>query len=327
MPRPVGTPSRDRWDSRARAARPASRGHDAKVNTEQLDVIRSRDGFFAALDQSGGSTPKALAAYGIPEDSYDGEGEMYDLVHRMRTRVVTDPAFGGDRILAAILFEQTMDREVEGLLTGDYLWQRKQVVPILKVDEGLADEDHGVQLMKPMTGFADRISRGVERGMFGTKMRSVIADADEGGVAAVADQQFDLAARIADAGLVPILEPEVSIGSPRKEEAEELLHDALADRLAGWGDRPLMFKLTIPSRIGRYADLAADPRVLRVLALSGGYSRDEACRLLAADASMIASFSRALLDGLSADQSDAEFTAQLDSSIEQIYAASVDKAA
>ena len=292
------------------------------MDAAQLEQIRSGRGFFAALDQSGGSTPKALADYGIAEDRYSSEAQMFDLVHAMRTRVVTSPAFTGSRILAAILFEQTMDRSVQGLPTAQYLWTEKHVVPFLKVDEGLADAAQDVQLMKPIAGLTGRLSAAGEHGIFGTKMRSVIKDANAEGITVLVDQQFEYGATIADAGLVPILEPEVSIHSPHKAEAEALLHDALRAGLASWSDRPIMFKLTIPSEPGRYADLAADPRVLRVLALSGGYSRDQACALLAQDHTMIASFSRALLQGLSDGQTDDEFNATLDASIAQIYAAS-----
>lgn len=292
------------------------------MNTEQLDKVRSGKGFFAALDQSGGSTPKALAGYGIDPSDYDGDTQMFDLVHQMRTRVVTDPAFDGDRVLAAILFEQTMDRDVEGVPTGEYLWQRKQIVPFLKVDKGLADAADGVQVMKPIDTLPELIDRALAHRMLGTKMRSVVHEANPKGVDAVVDQQFEVGDRIAAAGLVPILEPEVSIDCPDKVQAEHLLHDAIARRLTTWDDRPLMLKLTIPDEVGRYADLAQDPRVVRVLALSGGYSRDEASGKLAVDPSMIASFSRALLDGLTAQQTDEEFTDTLDASVGEIYAAS-----
>jgi fructose-bisphosphate aldolase, class I len=298
------------------------------MDDAQLEKIGSGRGFFAALDQSGGSTPKALAEYGIAQSRYGSEEEMFDLVHEMRTRVITSPAFGGSRVLAAILFEQTMDRQMHGMPTGAYLWQDKRVVPFLKVDKGLAAEEHGVQLMKPIDTLDDLLGRANRHQMFGTKMRSVIKDADEHGIAAIADQQFGFGRRISDAGLVPILEPEVSITSPHKDQAEHLLHDALAERIKAWpGSRPLMLKLSIPTQPGRYADLAADPRVLRVLALSGGYSRDEACERLARDPSMIASFSRALLEGLTAGQTDSEFNATLDASIQQIFDASVEKTA
>ena len=298
------------------------------MNTEQLEKIRTGPGFFAALDQSGGSTPKALAHYGIEADEYGSEAEMFDLVHAMRARVISDQAFDGSRIIGAILFEQTMERDIDGLPTAEYLWRRKQVVPFLKVDKGLADESHAVQLMKPIDTLDELLQRAMEHGIFGTKMRSVIKDADKDGIAAIADQQFEFGARIAAAGLVPILEPEVSIESPHKDEAEALLLDALHSRLDAWSaETPLAFKLTIPTEPGLYAPLAADSRVARVLALSGGYSRDEACERLAADPVMIASFSRALLEGLTAQQSEAEFTAQLDASIAQIYRASTTKTA
>ena len=296
------------------------------MDTMQLEKVRSGRGFFAALDQSGGSTPKALADYGIDESRYTSEEEMYDLVHAMRTRVITDPAFDGSRILAAILFEQTMERDMEGVPTGRYLWDHKQVVPFLKVDKGLAAEQNGVRLMKPIDTLGELLERANRHQIFGTKMRSVINDADKDGVTAIADQQFAYAAQISAAGLVPILEPEVSIGSPRKDEAEMLLRDALAARIGALpGDAAVMLKLTIPTQPGLYAGLAADPRVLRVLALSGGYSRDQACALLARDPSMIASFSRALLEGLSDQQTGEQFHAQLDASIGQIFTASVDK--
>jgi len=296
------------------------------MDITQLEKVRSGRGFFAALDQSGGSTPKALAEYGIDESRYASEKEMFDLVHAMRTRVITDPAFGGSRILAAILFEQTMERDIQGVPTARYLWAGKQVVPFLKVDLGLAAEQNGVQLMKPIDTLGELLERANRHQIFGTKMRSVIHDADKGGVAAIADQQFEYAGRISAAGLVPILEPEVSIASPHKDEAETLLRDALQARIEALpGDAIVMLKLTIPTQPDLYAGLAADPRVLRVLALSGGYSRDQACALLARDPSMIASFSRALLEGLSDQQTDEQFHAQLDASIGQIFAASVDK--
>jgi fructose-bisphosphate aldolase class I len=296
------------------------------VNTAQEDRIRSGQGFFAALDQSGGSTPKALAGYGISRDQYRTEDEMFDLVHAMRARVVTSPAFDGRRILAAILFAQTLDREVNGMPSARYLWQEKNVVPFLKVDLGLAPEQDGVQLMKPIGTLGEQLDKARRNQVFGTKMRSVIHDASQRGIEAIADQQFSYAGQIAAAGLVPILEPEVLITSPRKAGAESLLRDALAKRVAGWDhDVPLMLKLTIPDQPGLYGELAADPKVARVLALSGGYSRDEACEKLAADPSLIASFSRALLEGLTADQSDEEFNATLDASIARIYQASVRK--
>jgi len=296
------------------------------MDAMQLEKVRSGRGFFAALDQSGGSTPKALAEYGIDESRYSSEEEMFDLVHAMRTRVITDPAFDGSRILAAILFEQTMERDMQGVPTARYLWAEKQVVPFLKVDKGLAAEQNGVRLMKPIDTLDELLERANGHQIFGTKMRSVIIDADRGGVAAIADQQFEYAARISAAGLVPILEPEVSIDSPRKDEAEMLLRDALQARIEALpAGAAVMLKLTIPTQPGLYAGLAADPRVVRVLALSGGYSRDRACALLARDASMIASFSRALLAGLSDQQTGEQFHARLDASIGQIFDASVDK--
>ena len=296
------------------------------MDDRQRERIGSGRGFFAALDQSGGSTPKALAEYGIDESRYDTEAEMFDLVHEMRTRVITNPAFDGSRILGGILFEQTMERDMLGVPTPRYLWEQKQVVPFLKVDKGLADERDGVQLMKPIDTLDRLLERANHHRVFGTKMRSVIKDADKDGVAAIADQQVEYGRRIAAAGLVPILEPEVSIDSPHKEEAETLLRDALQSRIGALpDDTTIMLKLTIPTQPGLYAGLAADPRVLRVLALSGGYSRDVACDLLAKDPAMIASFSRALLEGLTADQTDEQFTARLDASVAQIFTASVDK--
>jgi fructose-bisphosphate aldolase, class I len=298
----------------------------AGMDATQLAKVRSGRGFFAALDQSGGSTPKALADYGIDERQYASEEQMFDLVHAMRTRVITDQAFDGSRILAAILFEQTMEREMQGVPTARYLWAEKQVVPFLKVDKGLAAEQNSVRLMKPIDTLDDLLDRANRHRIFGTKMRSVINDADEDGVAAIADQQFEYGARISAAGLVPILEPEVSINSPGKDEAEDMLQDALQRRIESLpGDAAIMLKLTIPTQPGRYAGLAADPRVVRVLALSGGYSRARACALLAKDPTMIASFSRALLEGLSAKQTDEQFHAELDGSIAQIFDASVEK--
>jgi fructose-bisphosphate aldolase, class I len=296
------------------------------VNTTQFEKIRTGRGFFAALDQSGGSTPKALAEYGVEPDRYSNDTEMFDLVHAMRTRVFTSPAFDGSRILAAILFEQTMERAVAGLPTAQYLWEEKNVVPFLKIDKGLADEQDDVQLMKPIDTLDDLLERAQRHQIFGTKMRSVIKDANEAGISAIVDQQFYYASRIVTAGLVPILEPEVSISSPHKEQAETLLHDAISKHLEALPEgATVMVKITIPTRPGLYGDLAADPRVLRVVALSGGYSRDEACALLARDSTLIASFSRALLGGLTESQTDEQFNAQLESSIEQIYQASVNK--
>ena len=298
------------------------------MDRTQLDRIRSGRGFFAALDQSGGSTPKALAEYGIDEGRYGSEAEMFDLVHRMRTRIITSPAFDGSRVLGAILFEQTMERDVDGVPTARYMWQDKHVVPFLKVDRGLTAERDGVQLMRPIDTLDHLLERAHRHQIFGTKMRSVIKDADRNGVLEVVDQQFAYGARICAAGLVPILEPEVSVDSPRKGEAETLLREALQAHLDALPtDATIMVKLTIPNQPGLYADLAADRRVLRVLALSGGYDRDEACRLLGRDPSMIASFSRALLEGLSDQQTDEHFNRELQASIAQIFDASMHKVA
>lgn len=294
------------------------------MNTEMLMKMGEGRGFVAALDQSGGSTPKALRLYGIEESEYSGDAQMYDLIHQMRTRIMTSPAFNGDRILGAILFEMTMDRQVEGLGSAEYLWSRKQVVPFLKVDTGLAETANGAQLMKPMPGLDELLARALEHGVFGTKMRSVIALADPMGVDAVVDQQFEIGHRILAAGLVPIIEPEVDIHSPQKQEAEELLRDALVRHLdAVPQGLQVMLKLTLPSQADFYADLVAHPRVLRVVALSGGYSRAEADALLRANHGVIASFSRALTEGLSAQQTDAEFNATLDATIQSIYDASI----
>jgi fructose-bisphosphate aldolase, class I len=296
------------------------------VNTTQSEKVKAGRGFFAALDQSGGSTPKALAEYGIARDRYSSDGEMFDLVHAMRARVMTSPAFDGSRVLAAILFEQTMERDIKGTPTARYLWDEKNVVPFLKVDLGLAPEQDGVQLMKPITTLDDLLRRAQRHQIFGTKMRSVINDANEAGIAAIVDQQFDYAGRIMAAGLVPIIEPEVSISSPHKEQAETLLCDAITKHVEGLPQGAIvMLKVTIPTRPGLYGDLAADPRVLRVVALSGGYSRDEACALLEHDPTLIASFSRALLEGLTESQTDEQFNARLDASIGQIFQASVQK--
>ncbi len=289
----------------------------------QLDKVRTGQGFIAALDQSGGSTPKALRLYGVEESAYSSEDEMFDLIHQMRSRIITSPAFTGDRVLGAILFEQTMDRSVEGVPTSTYLWEEKGVVPFLKVDKGLEDEVDGAQVMKPNPGLDDLLGRAVAAGVFGTKMRSVIKRADEAGVAAVVDQQFEVADQIIGAGLVPIIEPEVDINAPDKAAAEALLRDRITERLGGVSaDAPIMLKLTLPTEPDFYADLVADDRVLRVVALSGGYSREESNERLAANHGVIASFSRALTEGLSAQQSDEEFDATLDATIASIAAAS-----
>ena len=294
------------------------------MNAGMLAKMGNGKGFIAALDQSGGSTPKALRLYGIEESAYSGEAEMFDLIHQMRARIMTSPAFGGDRVIGAILFEMTMDRQVEGLGSAEYLWTRKQVVPFLKVDKGLADEVDGAQVMKPMPGLDELLARAFEHGVFGTKMRSVIKLADAAGVAAVVDQQFEVGRQILDAGLVPIIEPEVDIHSPEKQAAEDLLKAALTAHLDALPDgQQVMLKLTLPSTDDFYLDLVNHPRILRVVALSGGYSRQEADALLRRNHGVIASFSRALTEGLSAQQTDEEFNATLDATIQSIYDASI----
>ncbi len=294
------------------------------MNTEQANRMREDKGFIAALDQSGGSTPKALKLYGINEDQYSGDEQMFDLVHQMRTRIITSPSFNGDKILAAILFEMTMDRQIEGIDTAEYLWTKKRIVPILKVDKGLADEADGVKLMKPMPQLDELLERAVAKGIFGTKMRSFIASKNEAGIKAIVDQQFEIGERILAAGLVPIIEPEVDINAPDKAEIEEVLNrEILAHLDALPAGQEVMLKLTIPSVDNLYADAIAHPRVMRVVALSGGYSREEANELLARNHGLIASFSRALSEGLSVDQSDAEFDKVLAESIESIYQASI----
>jgi fructose-bisphosphate aldolase class I len=294
------------------------------MNMDMCTQMGSGKGFIAALDQSGGSTPKALGLYGIPESAYSGEAEMYDLVHAMRTRIITDPSFVGSKVIAAILFEQTMDRDIEGKPTPSYLWDVKHVVPLVKVDKGLADLDNGAQVMKDIPGLDDLLARAASKGVFGTKMRSVIKEANAAGVAAVVDQQFALGHQILGHGLVPIIEPEVDITSPDKARIEELLRDALMAGLDSVPDgQQVMFKLSLPSVNNFYAPFIGHPKVLRVVALSGGYARDEACDILSANHGMIASFSRALSEGLSAQQSDAEFTATLGATIDEIYTASI----
>jgi fructose-bisphosphate aldolase class I len=294
------------------------------MDQEQFDKVASAPGFIAALDQSGGSTPKALKLYGVEESEYSGEAEMFDAMHAMRTRIVTSPSFGGDRILGAILFEMTMDREIEGKGSAEYLWSVKNVVPFLKVDKGLEDEADGVQVMKPMPGLDELLSRAVAKGVFGTKMRSVIKQADPAGIKAVVAQQFEVGRQIVAAGLVPIIEPEVDIHCPQKAEAEELLRTEILAELDALGEgQHVMLKLTPPEGDDFYASLVAHPNVLRVVALSGGYPREEANERLSRQHGVIASFSRALTEGLSAQQSDAEFDATLDSSIASIYAASI----
>ena len=281
-------------------------------------------GFLAALDQSGGSTPKALGLYGVDASQYSGDVEMFDRIHEMRVRIMTNPHFNGDKIVAAILFEQTMERQVEGLPTPDYLWNVKRVVPLVKVDKGLADEANGAQVMKAMPELDDLLQRAKGLGVFGTKMRSVIKANNDAGIAAVVDQQFEVGQQINDAGLVPILEPEVDIHAPDKEAIEVHLRDRLLAGLNGVPDgQQVMLKLTIPSVTDYYVPLIKHPKVLRVVALSGGYSRDEACRLLAENHGMIASFSRALTEGLTAQMTDAEYDAALGASIDEIYKASL----
>ena len=293
------------------------------MNDQQLDKIRNTDGFIAALDQSGGSTPKALRLYGIDESAYSCDDEMFSIVHGMRTRIVTSPSFHGGRILGAILFENTMDREIEGKPSARYLWEDKNVVPFLKVDKGLAGEADGVQMMKPMPELDSLLARAKENGVFGTKMRSVIKLGNPAGVQAVVDQQFEIGRRIVDAGLVPIIEPEVDIHSPEKEQAEVLLKDALLAHLDALGpDRKVMLKLTLPERENFYAECVGHPNVLRVAALSGGYTREEANARMTRNNGVIASFSRALTEGLTTQQTDDEFNAMLDSSIASIFEAS-----
>ena len=289
----------------------------------QKNKFRTQAGFIAALDQSGGSTPKALKLYGIPETAYSGDAAMMDLIHAMRTRIITSPAFNGNRVLAAILFENTMDREIEGRPTAEYLWDVKKVVPILKVDKGLEAEANGVQLMKAMPDLDKLLARAKAKGIFGTKMRSVIKQANPAGIKAVVAQQFEVARQIIAAGLVPIIEPEVDIKCPDKAGAEDLLKAEIMAQLDKLPEGQLvMLKLTIPSRDNLYADCIKHPRVLKVVALSGGYSRADANEKLARQHGMVASFSRALTEGLTAQQSDAEFDKALDAAIESIYQAS-----
>jgi fructose-bisphosphate aldolase class I len=296
--------------------------HHEPVNPEQADKVAHGQGFVAALDQSGGSTPKALRLYGIPDDAYSGDAQMFDLVHRMRTRIITSRSFDGDRIIATILFEDTMDRAIDGRPSADYLWSVKNIVPILKVDKGLAPEQDGAQLMKPIPGLGELLSRASGMGIFGTKMRSLITLPGKG-IDAVLDQQFSVAQQILGAGLVPIIEPEVDIHSPAKADAEEQLTSSIIDHLGTLGEgRQVMLKLTLPETDGLYSDLVDDPRVMRVLALSGGYTRAEACQRLSRNHGVIASFSRALTEGLTAQQSEHEFDTTLDAAIAEIAAAS-----
>jgi fructose-bisphosphate aldolase class I len=293
------------------------------LNEEQLQKTKTQPGFIAALDQSGGSTPGALKAYGIKEGAWSSEEDMFALVHQMRTRIITSPSFTGDRILGAILFENTMDRDIAEQPTADYLWNVKRVVPFLKVDKGLTAEKDGVQLMKPMPELAHLLERAKTKRIFGTKMRSFIKQANPSGVNAIVSQQFEAARQIIDAGLVPIIEPEVDIHCPEKAKAEELLKAAILQNLnrlaAGEG---VMLKITLPDRDNLYADCISHPRVLRVVALSGGYTRDDANQRLQRNHGVVASFSRALVEGLSAQQSDSQFNADLDKSIQSIFEAS-----
>jgi fructose-bisphosphate aldolase class I len=293
------------------------------MNQDQLSKIAHGRGFLAALDQSGGSTPKALAQYGVSESSYTTDEEMFDLMHEFRSRIITAPAFDGDRILGAILFEQTMDREVAGTAAAQYLWERKKIVPFVKVDEGLAAEQDGVRMMKPFTKLDDLLERATRRHVFGTKMRSFITRADEAGIAAVLDQQFGYASQILDAGLMPILEPEVDIHSEEKRAAEQVLREGILERLSGLPDgRQVMLKLSIPTEDDFYAGLIEHPKILRVVALSGGYSQADADARLARNHGLVASFSRALTEDLRHQQSDEDFDRVLDAAIADIYQAS-----
>ncbi len=294
------------------------------MNQEMLSQMKSGKGFIAALDQSGGSTPKALQLYGLNEDSYSNEAEMFDRIHEMRTRLITSPAFNGERVIGAILFEMTMERTIEGMGTAEYLWQRKHVVPFLKVDNGLADEVDGVQVMKPIPQLGARIESANRHGVFGTKMRSVINKANPTGIRSIVEQQFDFGKEIIAGGLVPIIEPEVNIKSPEKQESESILKKELLEFVGSLsGDQNIMLKLSLPTEADLYKELVAHPRVVRVVALSGGYSRDEANLLLSKNHGVIASFSRALTEGLTAQQSDSDFNAALDRTIQSIYEASL----
>ena len=294
------------------------------MNREQLEKVRQGDGFIAALDQSGGSTPKALKLYGINEDAYSNDQEMFDCIHEMRKRIIMSPEFTGERVMGAILFENTMDREIDGRGSADYLWNVKHVVPFLKVDQGLAADADGVQLMKPMPGLDKLLARAREKGVFGTKMRSVIKRADPAGIKAIAQQQFDFGKQILAAGLMPILEPEVDIKSPDKAKSEELLKQNLLEGLESLpAGQQVMFKLSLPEQNDFYRELVEHPKVLKVVALSGGFSRAEANERLARNPGVVASFSRALTEGLHAGQSDSEFNGALDDAIQSIYDASV----
>jgi len=293
------------------------------LNTEQLEKMKNGKGFIAALDQSGGSTPKALKLYGIEESAYSGEEEMFDLVHQMRTRIIKSPSLNAERILGAILFDMTMERTIDGKGTAEYLWENKKIVPFLKIDNGLAAEENGVQIMKAIPELDDRLARANGHKVFGTKMRSVIKLANRKGIQQIVDQQFEIGKKILAAGLVPIIEPEVDINSHEKEQAEGILKLELLDQLNKLKDNQnVMLKLTLPSQVNFYSDLVSHPRVIRVVALSGGYSRDEANKMLAKNNGVVASFSRALTEGLSAQQSDKEFDDALDKAVQGIYEAS-----
>lgn len=293
------------------------------MNTEQLEKIATGSGFIAALDQSGGSTPKALKAYGIEESEYNSDIEMFDRIHEMRTRIITSQSFSGTRILGAILFENTMDRSIDGMGSADYLWNVKGVVPFLKVDKGLADEQQGVQLMKPIDGLGSLLDKALGNRIFGTKMRSVIKSADEDGINAVVDQQFEIGNEILQAGLMPIIEPEVDIHSPEKSACEGLMRDAILRNLELLSEgETVMLKLTLPEEDNFYSGLVESEKILRVVALSGGYSREEANARMSRNSGVIASFSRALTEGLSAQQSQTEFDSLLNSSIQSIFDAS-----
>ena len=294
------------------------------MNSAQLAQMKSGKGFIAALDQSGGSTPKALSLYGIEPNTYSGEAAMFDLVHKMRSRIIKSPSFTSERVIGVILFEMTMDRQIDGLGSAEFLWQKKNIVPFLKVDNGLADEKDGAQVMKPIPELDTRLASAISHGVFGTKMRSVIKQANAAGVKAVVEQQFEIGKQICAKGLVPIIEPEVDIKCPDKAAAEDLLLAELVKQLDKLGaDQNVMLKLTLPEKAGLYTALTNHPRVVRVVALSGGYSRDHANEVLAKNPNVIASFSRALSEGLTAQQSDGEFDGMIDKTIQAIYDASI----
>lgn len=296
------------------------------MNQQMFDQVKAGKGFIAALDQSGGSTPKALKLYGVDESEYSGDEAMFDLIHKMRSRLIKSKVFTGDRIVGAILFEMTMQRQIEGIGSAEFLWSKKKIVPFLKIDNGLAAGVNDVQIMKPIPELAGRIAAANKHGVFGTKMRSVINLANEKGIEAVVAQQFEIGKEIIAGGLIPIIEPEINIKSAQKEQAEDILKTCLINHLNKLSDtQTVMLKLTIPTKANLYQELVAHPRVLKVVALSGGYSRDEANQLLSQNKGVIASFSRALTEGLSAKQNDDQFDALLDSTIQSIYNASVNK--